>query len=183
MNCTIKFLFLLSFFSINFNLLGQDLANLDKKYGFNKFKLESNYNLYKDNLKYKNSDPYNDDIKFYDYTRDDDTNTLFGFFVKNINLGFYKKQLYVITIEFLAVVEDYKQKRIQYELKEIFGYQGTSYNVQASGLEYDWVLKWETNKTYLQSEMISCSSKFKACSVNIWLYSKKMRTEINNNKF
>ena len=51
---------------ISANTFSQDLANLDNKMGFNKFKLETSFEIHKSNLKFIIED--RDKVKFYEYT-------------------------------------------------------------------------------------------------------------------
>lgn len=181
MNYTFKLFFLLGFYFINFNLSGQDLANLDRKYGFNKFKLESNYNLYKDELKYNFSDK--DGVKYY-YYQGNDVKEIFETAVETINLGFYNQRLYTIAVEFLEK-SSYNQKNVQNGLKEIFGYQEVGYKSETKiNPDMEWSMKWETNKTYLQVDKVSCkSTNFNSCAFALFLFSKKLKSEILNSKF
>ena len=90
--------FLLSIVCMYTNLcFSQDKNNLDKKYGINKFKLESTTSLYKGFLRTKIFKQ--DKVKYFDYIGTD-IKDLFGFKVKEVILGFYKDKL------------DYQTKRV-----------------------------------------------------------------------
>ena len=53
MKNNIRHFFLVFFLILNLsNLYSQNLYNLDKKFGFNKFKLESSYSIYEKQLKF-----------------------------------------------------------------------------------------------------------------------------------
>lgn len=166
-------------FLLNFSLIYcQDLTNLDNKFGFKKFKLETPLNLYSKQLKF-HLKGY-DNVMYYDYIGND-IGLVFGGIVKKINLGFYNQKLYTISIE--LITDDNDDKRIQKELINLFGYQKVSYSASSDDTKYDWVISWTTNKTHLQANKVSCTDKYDPCSVWIFLYSKKLRSEINNNQF
>jgi hypothetical protein len=161
------------------NANSQDLGNLDKKFGFNKFKLESPFSLYGKQLKYKLTGY--DKVKYYDYVGND-IGLIFGCIVKGISLGFYNEKLYTISIDF-TLNDDEDDIRIQKSLKELFGYQKVDYSNQSSGTKYEWAVVWKTNKTYLQANKISCDNLDNPCEVAIFLFSQKLRTELQNNQF
>lgn len=66
-----KFRFLLFFYFFSNQIYSQNLSNLDKKYGFNKFKLESSIDIYKSDLKYfyTDKDVFKDGVKYYIYNK------------------------------------------------------------------------------------------------------------------
>lgn len=156
----------------------QDLDNLDKKMGFNKFKLESSYEVYKLKLTYVMTG--SDKVKYYKYS-DTDIFSVFGVTIEKINLGFYKDKLYTISIDFLNTDSD--GKKIQNELQELFGRQGIQYNRNSGEFEYDWVMKWDAKNVYLQLDKLSCSGKIHPCSLELFMISKKIRAEIKNDSF
>ncbi len=169
----------LIYFHLSFSLIySQDLTNLDNKFGFKKFKLETPFNLYSKQLKF-HLKGY-DNVIYYEYVGND-IDLVFGGIVKKINLGFYNQKLYTISIE--LITDDTDDKRIQRELIGLFGYQKVNYSTKGGETNYDWAVAWSTGKTYLQANKISCTDKYDPCRVEIFLYSKKLRSEINNNQF
>lgn len=176
-----KFSTSLLVFLISFNLHSQDLTNLDKKMGFNKFKLESSFDIYKTNLKLKTVG--DDKVKFYEYTGKD-VPSIFGIFQDKVTLGFYNNKLYTISITFIYTTQK-DDATLQDKLKELFGYTKTSYDVKISGsAEYEWALQWESKKVLLQLEKYQLgSSTSPPWSTEIFMYSKKIRSEILNDSF
>jgi hypothetical protein len=180
MKNNMKHFFIVFFVILNLsNLHSQDLNNLDKKFGFNKFKLESSFSLYEKQLKFKLTGY--DKVNYYDYTGND-IGLVFGCIVKRINLGFYNQKLYTISIDFISNTSG-DDMRIQSELKDLFGYQDISYSARSSDTEYEWAISWKTAKTYLQANKISCTDKNNPCEVEIFLFSQKLRNEVKNNQF
>ncbi|ESU23792.1 hypothetical protein FEDK69T_12020 [Flavobacterium enshiense DK69] len=169
---------LLFFIFINSIAISQNLSNLDVKYGFNKFKLESSYTLHKNNLSYKTTD---NNVKYYEYIGKD-IKSVFGVKIDEIWLGYYKNRLYTISIDFGAISDSESQNIIK-ELKKMFGYQELITNSEGETYKYEWAIAWETQKTYLQANRMSCSFQFKPCAVSIFVNSKKIETEILNSKF
>lgn len=172
---TLLFIFSLLSFSL---IYSQDLTNLDNKFGFKKFKLETPYNLYSKQLKF-HLKGY-DNVMYYEYVGND-IGIVFGGIVKKINLGFYNQKLYTISIE--LITDDTDDKRIQRELIGLFGYQKVNYSASSVDTKYDWAIAWSTNKTYLQANKVSCTNEYNPCRVEIFLYSQKLRRELNNNQF
>jgi hypothetical protein len=173
----INILYALSFYPV----IGQNLNSLDNKFGFNKFKLESSYELYKRNLSptlNKSGEPLVgfDGVKYYDYTGND-VSMIFGVFIKKIGLGFFKNKLYTISVEFLSIGKN-DENRLISGFKEMFGYQPTD-----NDKDREWVLKWETQKTYLQLEKYSCENLSDPCLLDLFLFSKKMRSAVNDSQF
>ena len=180
MKNNIKYIIVIFFLISNLsNIYSQDLNNLDKKFGFNKFKLESLFSTYEKQLKF-NFMGY-DKVKYYEYTGKD-IGLVFGCIVKKINLGFYNQKLYTISIDFIANNEN-DDKRIQSELKGLFGYQNITYSAKSSDKEFEWAISWKTRKTYLQANKVSCEDKYNPCEVEIFLYSQKLSSEVKNNQF
>ena len=178
MKLKLNYFLLFTVLSLN-TIYAQDLYNLDRKFGFNKFKLESSFNLYEKQLRYLFSG--SDKVKYYEY-KGKDIPFIFGCFVKKINLGFYKEKIYTISIIYITT-GDKDEKNIQKGLQELFGYMPIEYNAETSDLKYDWVILWKTNKTHLQTGKISCDNSYYACEVETFLFSRKLRNEINNERF
>lgn len=175
---SIFLLFYLLLFSVS--VKSQDLNNLDRKFGFNKFKLESPFNLYQSQLKYLFTG--NDKVKYYEYSARD-IGLIFDCIVEKVRLGFYNQKLYTISIDFI-VIDNSDEIRIQKELKSLFGYQRTTYDTESSpGFRYEWAVAWKTEKTFLQASKFHCENIKNPCGVEIFLFSQKIRNEIQNNKF
>ncbi len=170
-----------SFFILFLNVTGQNLENLDNKMGFNKFKLESSYDKYKANLKLTIKET--NGVNFYDYVGGD-IKSVFGVLVKQINLAFYKGKLYSISIEFDYTSEE-EDLVLQRHLKELFGITAILKNIKtSSGALLDWVMQWDSKKVLLQIQKYNLlSSTYPGWSTEIFLYSKKIKSEINNDSF
>lgn len=156
----------------------QDLDNLDKKMGFNKFRLESSYEVYKLKLTYDMTG--SDKVNYYKYN-DTDIFSVFGVIIDKIILGFYKDKLYTISIEFFDTDRD--EIKLQNELQDLFGRQGIQYNSNSGEFEYDWVMNWAAKNVYLQLGKLSCSGKIYPCKLELFMISKKIRAEIKNDSF
>jgi hypothetical protein len=117
-NLVILFLFFNPIFGFS-----QNLQNLDLKYGFNKFKLESSIQNYSKDLKYKFTDRKTGTV-YYTYEKKDIN--IFGYNeIENIGLGFYKDRLYVINIDMTPINKDNVYNTVYSKLKELFGYPTT----------------------------------------------------------
>ena len=163
---------------IHIGTKSQDLDNLDKKMGFNKFKLESSYEVYKSKLTYEMTG--SDKVDYYKYS-DTDIFSVFGVIIGKITLGFYKGKLYTISIEFINIDSD--EIKIQNELQELFGRQEIQYNSKYGEFEYDWVMNWVSKNVYLELDKLSCSGKIYPCTLELYMISKKIRAEIKNDSF
>ena len=69
----------------SFTSVSQNIQNLDTKYGFRKFKLESSYDLYKSQLKPLDITKTGSKMKYYEYTGTE-YNEVFGYKVNKISL-------------------------------------------------------------------------------------------------
>ena len=163
------------------NSIAQDLSNLDKKNGYNKFNLESPYNDYKNDIKFL-FEGY-DKVKYYKYIKSD-ISMIFGVKVSEINLGFYKGKLYTISID-LGVTSTSEDMRLQSNLMELFGYQSLmeSKSSKDKDFDYEWGLQWISQKVLMQLSKYSCMSKTSACETELFLYSKKIQQQIKNDSF
>lgn len=157
----------------------QDLNNLDNKMGFNKFKLESSYDLYKSQLQYYLTGT--DKVVYYKYIGNDIIR-VFNVFVKDINLGFYNNILYTISIDFI-VIDINEERKLRRELQELFGSQELYYNVNNGEMKYEWVMTWESRNVYLQINKNYNENKYYPCDVDLFLLSKKLRIEMKNTAF
>ena len=169
--------FILLVLSSNFSS-GQNRSNLDSKFGINKFKLESSYELYQSKLKYDFDG--NDKVKYYLYTGGD-IRELFGTEVNRIGLGFYKGKLYTISYSFNPATE-FHETIIFNKLKDLFGVPAIG-NDNKVGLDYQWAYIWQTNKTFLQHSKYSATSNYHANYLDIFMYSKKLKHQIDNDNF
>ena len=176
------FLSIFLFFGWSINSHSQNLENLDLKYGFNKFKLESSFQNYHEDLEYYTT--LDNGVKFYKYTKKDVN--IFGFSdIQEIKLGFYKNKLYTIDISMGVLTflnNDGMYSTIFMKLVELFGYPNqTSPGDSEKGLED--INQWVTKKTGLGLEKNSCSSIVRPCTVTIFLISQVIQRQINNDGF
>ena len=167
-------------FTLN-NVYSQDLNNLDNKMGFNKFKLESSFELYKSKLKFTNVG--SNKVKLYDYTGDD-IKTIFGIPVYKINLAFYKNRLYNISICFLNPNEA-EQAKLRGSLIELFGYVVKDNDAKTnSDVEYDWAMLWESKKVRMQVvKYATFHSPTPLWTTEIFMYSKLIHSQVQNDSF
>jgi len=176
------FLSIFLFFGWSINSYSQNLENLDLKYGFNKFKLESSFQNYQEDLEYFKT--LDNGVKLYRYTKRDIN--IFGFSdIQQINLGFYKNKLYTIDISMGVLTflnDDEMYSTIFVKLVELFGSPNqTSPGDSEKGLED--INQWVTKKTGLGLEKNLCSSIVRPCTVNIFLISQVIQRQINNDGF
>ena len=163
----------------------QNLQNLDEKYGFNKFKLESSINLYQKDLVYKTSDQ--NGVKYYEYKKQDIN--VFGFSkVKEIGLLFYRDKLYCINIDLSTSYNDDMFSTISSKLKDLFGdptttSNGGDYGKWDSKTYMENVNQWLSSKALLGLSKVKCSSPINPCGINIFLVSQVIQRQINNDGF
>lgn len=174
-----NFLIFLAFFFSSFIIFSQTNTNLDNKNGFNKFKLGSNFNLHKSNLKFQTKDKNN--VSYYTYIGQD-IKSVFGVKIHEILIGYYKNKLYTISVDF-GIIENSQSGKIVNELNKIFGEQEIETNRNSESFEYEWVISWSTNNVHLQMNKMSCSFEFKPCVVAFFLISKNIQKEIDLDKF
>ncbi len=155
----------------------QNLDNLDKKFGINKFKLESDISLYKNNIVFDLKG--DDQVEYYKYSGED-FKSLFGVSISNCALGFYKKKLYSISINF-GEISKFDQDIINYKLKSLFGLPDLGSG--NSPLNYQWFYFWKTSKTYLAFSKLSENSDYKPGTIDIFMFSRKLHEVINNANF
>lgn len=167
----------ISIILFGFSVNGQGLKNLDNDFGIKKFKLESSYSLYKNDLKYFHIDSKG--VEFYTYNKLD-IKEVFGIPVKKIGLCFFNNKLYSISINFgklsknqnFTLVDNIKAK---YDLPNI---------IQPDDNEREYVAEWVTGKTYLQATEYDCSSTLSsvsACETEVFMYSKNMKRILPKN--
>lgn len=107
---------------------------------------------------------------------------VFGVKIDKISLGFYKNKLYTISIDF-GVLSDNVGGKLINELEKIFGEVEIDFNKQSETFEYEWVAVWSSENIHMQINKMSCTFEFKPCSVSIFLNSKKIEQDIQNDKF
>ncbi len=164
----------LGLFSISANC--QNLANLDKKYGINIFKLDTPFSQYSSNCTYEMTSE--DGVKYYYYKKPLNVK-IFNFFANNVLLGFYKDKLYTITIDVMLVITDNDFKSLLKNLEGLFGRGIISPNDEMFEFSYFW----KTSKTYLGLQKVSCSSTFKPCTTHIYLISNSIDEQIKSDGF
>lgn len=164
----------------------QNLNNLDEKYGFNKFKLESSFQNYSKSLELMFPDDKTG-VKYYKYVKKDIS--VFGITdIEQIGLGFYKDKLYTIDIVLNPYNRDEVYKTISTKLKELFGYptlvtSGKDYGERDTRSYMENVNQWKTQKTLLGLNNVKCSSPTRPCTLSIFLVSEVIKRQINNDGF
>lgn len=169
-----NFLFLILVVSISVS--AQNLANLDKKYGINIFKLGTSFNTYSKDCTFDSSD--SNGVKYYTFNKWYSIK-IFNFSATNdVHLGFYKDKLYTISID-LVVLDYDKFEQLHKKLNELFGY-----GIPAkSDPIYDDRYFWKTYKTFLGFEKYSCSSSYKPCKTSIYIISNIIDEQIKSDGF
>ena len=161
------------------HVYSQNKANLDKKMGFNKFKLESSFETYKSNLTFRIASKKN--IQFYDYIGTD-IPSVFGVSYDKITLGFYKNRLYTISITF-TYTTDQDDETLQTNLSALFGKATTSYDY-SNRSEYQWAWQWESEKVLMQLKKYKLATiETPPWSTEIFMNSKAIGAEILNDSF
>lgn len=144
----------------------QGRKSLDEDFGINKFKLNSDYNLYKKDLKYHWIDKKG--TEFYDYVKGD-IKTLFGKDIKLINLAFINNKLYNISIDF-GIIDDTQKWELINFLKEKYDVP----EIIHPGNDLIYIARWETGKTLMHLEEYSCSSPVLECKTQLFMMSKSL---------
>lgn len=157
------------------SISAQNISNLDTKYGINKFKLESSFELYKNELEFKASKK---DVKYYSY-KNINSIKIFNEDVNQIWLGFYKNKLYTISID-LKTTDNSKQIENLKKMENLFGEASEG---ETKNTEYDWAYQWKTSKVYLGFNRVSCKFEFKPCTAHIYMISYKLHYQIENDSF
>lgn len=171
-----KHFILTTFILLALSAKGQGLKNLDADFGIKKFKLETSYSIYKNDLKY--FDINSQGLEFYTYKKLD-IKEVFGIPVKEIGLCFFNSKLYSISINFgvlsknqsLTLIDNLKNK---YDLPHI---------IQPNDNERVYVAEWVTGKTYLQATEYDCSptlSSVSRCETELFIYSKNIKSKLPN---
>lgn len=166
-------------------IYSQDLSNLDRKYGFNKFKLESSLQTFQKDLTYRFTD---EGIKYYIYNNNDIK--VFGMdVIDRIYLSFYQNKLYNIDIRIKKSSLDKNYWSILEKLKELFGkptniFANHQNNKEKESNDFiELASQWETDNTSMGLHKIKCNSPLDPCMVNLFLISNKIKNKINNDGF
>lgn len=156
----------------------QTLAELDKKFGINKFKLESSFDLYKSDLELTLED--DDKVKYY-YYKTDDIKNLYDVEINDIYVGFYKNEMCSIQFTFKPTNKA-NEEQILNKFKRIFGNpkMGAIKNVKK---KMSWKYEWKTNKTELVYYKLSPESIVNPNYLNVRMDSAKLRLQIDKDNF
>jgi len=181
------FIFIFLFFGWSINSYSQNLGNLDLKYGFNKFTLESPFTNYQKDLTFLYDDEKTG-VKYYHYNKKDIS--VFGFNnIEELTVGFYKEKLYTIDIVLSPQINPDLYPLILSKLEELFGYPNV---IVPNDVDYGkWDtrtfmkdgVQWRTEKTLLGLHRVKCTSPTRPCTTNIFLFSFKLQNQINNDGF
>jgi hypothetical protein len=178
---------LLCLLLLSMPVFSQNLQNLDEKYGFNKFKLESSILNYSNNLEFKFT-AKKTGVKYYKYIKKEFS--IFGFTdINQIGLGFYKDRLYTISIELNSIDgEEDAFNSILEKLIELFGFPtfvgtGSDQGEWDARTHMENINQWNSPKTLLGINKIKCSAPVSPCTIQIFLVSKSLEKQINNEGF
>jgi hypothetical protein len=154
------------------NTFGQGRKSLDNENGLLKFKLGSNINFYKKDIKYFWIDKQGKES--YDYIKGD-IKQVFGKSVKSINLIFFDDKLYNIHINFGVLSNSEQWELIEYlekkyDLPEI---------VRNPDENRQLIVIWETGKVLMQLEQYNCSSPVMSCETDVFINSKAISRLLN----
>jgi hypothetical protein len=154
---------------------GQDTNNLDVKYGFNKFKLETPLSQLKSVCKYLSSFEGAD---MYRYTGSQ-IEGIFGYFnVKTLNLYFYKGKLKEIEIIFGSLTHG----NIEYINSKLLGLYGYPQRQMPSDGEFDFCNVWIGQKTILLFQNVRERTAYPS-EASIRVLSQKISKQQENDKF
>ena len=169
-----KYFILISIILLGASVKGQGLKNLDSDFGIKKFKLETSYSLYKNDLEY--FDINSQGIEFYTYKKLD-IKEVFGIPVKEIGLCFFNNKLYSISINF-GVLSKNQNFILVNNIKNKYG---LPHIIQPNDKERAYVAEWVTGKTYLQATEYDCSSTLSSvsrCETELFIYSKNIKRQL-----
>jgi hypothetical protein len=171
--------FLISFI-VFISTMAQSTDDLDRKMGFNKFKLETTYTHYAKDLKFIFKGLNGD--KFYEYTNNDVEQVAY-YPIRKINLGFYRDSLYTISILFGAIsTTDFS--KIRGRLEELFGETNLIGAHSTNTFKYELGSQWDGHKVFMQLTKYSCDNETEvACQTELFLFSKKLKKELDYNSF
>jgi len=153
----------------------QDTGNLDFKYGFNKFKLETPFSQLKSVCKYLNSF---EGVDIYRYTGHRIVD-VFGYFdVKTLNLHFYKGKLREIEIFFGSLTKENNE----YIKRKLLGLYGYPQKQIPSNEFYEFCDVWLGQKTTLIFQNAKERLTFPS-EASIRVISQKISMQQENDKF
>lgn len=156
----------------------QNLANLDSKYGINKFKLESELNLYEEELEYLGA---HNGITLYNVKYLKSLNIL-NKEVTEVLLTFYKDKLHSISVV-LKTSNKNEEFEVLRKLENLFGSAIEGEAEVNSPFSYEWAYLWETEKVYLGYNKMSYESEFKPGICTIYMISLKLQQQRENDFF
>ena len=163
---------------LNFTFVtSQNLTNLDSKYGINKFKLESNFELFKKDLEFKSESK---GLKLY-YFKNLKSIKILDKDLSELSLTYYKNKLHSISISF-KTFNNSDRFAVLSKLENLFG-ESAEGEAKNSDFSYEWAYLWRTKKVYLGYNKMSCTSSFKPCVVNIYMISLKLQQQKDNDSF
>lgn len=153
----------------------QNTSELDKKNGINKFKLGSNFGLYKNDLTFLMTEKKTG-CKMYKYTGPNIV-VLLGCVYEEIDLIFFKERLYSLSINYTNLL-DPDGTEIRNRLTVLFG-QPKQFSMD----NFDWAYRWTGEKVILGWDKISCGSDYKPCAQTAWIMSQSIRREVEGGAF
>lgn len=166
------FLFAFGYVIISNNMYGQGRKSLDNENGLLKFKLGTNINLYKKDIKYYWIDKQGKES--YDYIKGD-IKQVFGKSVKSINLIFVDDKLYNIHINFGVLSNSEQWELIEY-LKKKYDLPEIVKNPDENR---KLIVIWETGKVLMQLEQYDCSSPVMSCETDVFINTKAISKLLN----
>ena len=165
----------LLFLMFNLFIWAQDTNNLDTKYGFNKFKLETPLSQLKSFCKYLSSFEGTD---MYRYTGSQ-IDGIFGYFnVKTLNLYFYKGKLQEIEIIFGSLTVENNE----YINRKLLGLYGYPQKQMPTDEFYEFCNVWLGQKTTLLFQNARERLSFPS-DASIRVISQKITKQQENDKF
>ena len=169
-----KYFILITIILLGLSVNGQGLKNLDTDFGIKKFKLETSYSTYKNDLEY--FDINSQGLEFYTYKKLD-IKEVFGIPIKEIGLCFLNNKLYSISINF-GVLSKNQNLTLVNNLKNKYG---LPHIIQPNNNERVFVAEWVTGKTYLQATEYDCLSSISSvnrCETELFMYSKNIKRKL-----
>ncbi len=98
-----------------------------------------------------------------------------------IALGFYKNKLCYISYSFKPAI-NFDESIIYSKLRDLFG-EAATWNNNKVAFDYEWSYIWQTNKTYMHYAKYSLTSNYKPNHSEIYMYSKMLKHQIDNDNF
>jgi hypothetical protein len=170
-----KIKILIYFFLVISNCYGQDTNNLDVKYGFNKFKLETSYSELKSVCKYLSNFEGAD---MYRYTGPV-IEGVFGYLrVETLNLYFYKGKLKEIEINFGSL----SYENNEFVKRKLLGLYGVHQKQIPTNEYYEFCYVWLGQRTTLLFQNAFPRLTFPS-EAKIRIISQKISKQQENDKF